>query len=139
MYILTPLGGLEEYAAGDHTTIWRLPGSVETWGTAVGQVKTQIREAQEAQLIARLGLLADTGKLRAPRMMNHEGDNIYAVKTTKGLRAYGWFTQVQDKRAFVISHVILKKTDKLDPADRARAIQSRDATTQSLRSTNGRH
>ncbi len=128
-----------EYEAGAHTTIWRMPEAIETWGAAVALVDDAKRDAQEAQLVGRLQLLAERGRLRSPDMMNPEGDQIYAVKTKEGLRAYGWFTRVQSKRAFVISHVILKKKQKLDPADRIRASNCRDAISGTLQATNGRN
>ncbi len=59
--------------------------------------------------------------------MNHEGDSIYAIKATCGLRACGWHCEYKGKRAFVISQVQLKKKQKLDPADRERAVKERDA------------
>jgi hypothetical protein len=57
--------------------------------------------------------------------MNHEGDGIFAIKATCGLRAYGWHAQHQGKRAFIISHVIMKDRRKLDTADRERARAAR--------------
>jgi hypothetical protein len=59
--------------------------------------------------------------------MNSEGDGIFAVKATCGLRGYGWFCQVEGKRAFVISHVALKRRQGADPAEIARAAAERAA------------
>ena len=73
-----------------------------------------------------MDFLAATGRLRSPDHMNHEENNIYAIKATCGLRAYGWHGQYQGRRAFIISHVRLKKTQKLDPADRDRAERERE-------------
>ena len=59
--------------------------------------------------------------------MNAEGEGISAIKTTCGLRAYGWFDNVNNRKAFVISHVILKKRQKADPADSKKALAERNA------------
>jgi hypothetical protein len=76
------------------------------------------------QMHTLLNRLAEKGQLRSPDQMNSEGDGIYAVKANCGLRAYGWWS-IKYRRYFVISHFILKKWDKLDPADLARAQENR--------------
>ncbi len=136
MYILTPFGSLERYAEGPGADVWRTPDAARTWDEAICRVEAKKRVAQAAQLNARLARLAATGQLRSPDMMNAEGEGIYAVKTTGGLRAYGWFGQVCGKRAFVISHVILKKRQKLDPGDRIRATRCRDQVAAALKASN---
>lgn len=109
-------------------SIWRVPEAKTTWAAAIQGVASQKQMQQEAQLNARLAVLADKGQLRAPEQFRAEGDGIWAVKTTGGLRAYGWLTRVRNRRAFVISHVILKKRDALDPADLAKAKACRQVT-----------
>jgi hypothetical protein len=59
--------------------------------------------------------------------MNSEGDGIFAVKATCGLRAYGWFCHVNSRRAFVVSHIVLKRKQQADPADIRRAVAEKNA------------
>lgn len=114
---------MDEYHNGSTLTIWLCPGAEASWT----QAEQTVGEAHQAQFRARLKRLADIGCLRSPDHMNFEGDGIYAVKGTSGLRAYGWFDQVDGRRAFIVSHVILKKKQKLDPADLAKAKGWREA------------
>ncbi|MGO9592986.1 MAG: hypothetical protein ACLQFF_12555 [Steroidobacteraceae bacterium] len=123
---------MEEYKRGAALSVWRTPEAIRTWTEAVIQVAQNRRDQQEAQLNARLDLLADAGALRSPDHMRSEGEGICAVKTNQGLRAYGWFTQVESRRAYVISHVILKRRDKLDPADLKKAKECRTAVEAEL-------
>ena len=58
--------------------------------------------------------------------MNAEGDGIFAIKATCGLRAYGWHDTHQGRRVFLISHVVLKRRQGLNPADKARAVTARE-------------
>ena len=83
------------------------------------------RSACPVQLRANLSQLADSGTLRSPDRINYEGDQIYAVKTRGGLRAYGWFCHLEGRKGFAISHVTLKRKQKLDPKDRARALEAK--------------
>lgn len=112
---------MDEYHAGAALTVWLWPGAEESWDAAEADVPGN-RDAQKAQLRARIALLADRGSLRSPDHMKFEGNGIYAVKTTCGLRAWGFFGQVNKRRAFIISHVVLKKNQKADPADLNRAV-----------------
>jgi len=118
---------MELYKRGTALSIWRIRDAVNTWNDAIQLIASQKRDAQEAQLAARLSLLASKGRLRSPEMMNAEGNEIFAVKTTGGLRAYGWFDRVLGHRAFVISHLTLKKRQKLSPKDLNRATRARAA------------
>lgn len=59
--------------------------------------------------------------------MNAEGKGILAVKATCGLRAYGWFCHHNGSRAFVISHVVLKREQRADPADIEKAVAEKGA------------
>jgi|HubBroStandDraft_3_1064219.scaffolds.fasta_scaffold474663_1 hypothetical protein len=124
---------MEEYERGTCLSIWRTADARPTWTEAVGQVASHKREQQEAQLIARLSILASRGVLRSPDHIRAEGQGIFAVKTNGGLRAYGWHSNIDGRRAFVISHVVLKKTDKLNPADLNRAVACREAVEAELR------
>lgn len=117
---------MDEYFAGAKLTIWLRLGAKASWDEAEQLVPGNLA-ACPATFRARLERLAEVGRLRSPDHMNHEGQQIYAVKAHCGLRAYGWFDQVNSGRAFIISHVILKKKDKLDPADLSRAMAHRAA------------
>jgi hypothetical protein len=116
---------MEEYHRGATLTIWLLQGTRASWDAAEALVPGN-RKACLTQFRARLTRLADTGSLRSPDHMNSEGDGVFAVKATCGLRAYGWFDRVNNRRAFVISHCILKRRQAADPADIARAKGARD-------------
>lgn len=112
---------MDLYHCGTKLSVWLCDGAKESWDAA----EVSLMSGHKAQLRARLSLLADQGSLRVPDHMNSEGEGIHAVKANCGLRAYGWFAQVDGRRGFVISHVILKKKQKLDPADRERALAAK--------------
>lgn len=98
----------------------------ESWAVAEQHVPPN-KEACKAQLRARLARLADHGGLRNPDLMNSEGYGIHAVKTTCGLRAYGWFgSGCTGKKAFIIGLVVMKKTQKAKASDLDRVKQTRD-------------
>lgn len=80
-------------------------------------------KAQLRRLLQRLG---DVGRLQSPDQWNTEGDGFFAVKARCGLRGYGWFHKHR-RGVFVVSHFILKKRQKLDPADMERAGKNREA------------
>jgi hypothetical protein len=129
---------MQEYIRGATLSIWLRSGAQESWAAAERGVPGN-RSACPAQFRARMNQLAETGRLRSPDHMNHEGDGIYAIKATCGLRAYGWHSSYKGRRAFIISHVVLKSRQRLDPADKARALTARaefDAeSTRARRST----
>lgn len=113
---------MELYYRGSQLSIWLCPGSRASWDDA----ELGVRESCKAQFRARMGLLGDSGKLRSPDHMNFEGSGIFAIKANCGLRAYGWFCQIDGRRAFAISHFILKTQQKLDPKDLNKAVQARN-------------
>ena len=113
---------LECYYAGARCGIWLCPGAQASWDAA----NQSVREKARSQLHARLTLLGDSGQLRSPDHMNKEGYGIFAAKTPCGIRAYGWFTSVSGQKAFVISHVIYKDQQKLDPKDLAQAVKAKE-------------
>lgn len=79
-----------------------------------------------AQMDSRLKYLSEKGRLRCPDYMNNEHDGFYAVKTRKGLRAYGWFEQCAGKKCFIISHFIFKKQQKLASEDKNKMKKVKD-------------
>lgn len=96
-------------------------------GRSRAAVGPQIQE--DAKMAALLKRLADHGRLRNPDQMNAESfqgkpTKIFAVKAGQ-FRAYGFYCQVQGKKAFFISHFIIKKKQKLDKADYDRAMGKR--------------
>lgn len=72
-----------------------------------------------------MGYLADVGRLRSPDHMNSEGEGMTVIKATCGLRAWGWFCHYKGRRAYIVSHVVLKRTNHANPADLARAVEAR--------------
>ena len=123
---------MHEYIRGAALSIWLRPGAEESWREAERGVPGN-RAACPVQFRARMQHLADNGRLRSPDHMNAEGDGIFAIKATCGLRAYGWHDQHENRRAYIISHVVLKDRQKLDPADKARAIRAREEFRQEVR------
>lgn len=122
IYILT-LSPMDEHHSGKSLTIWLWEGAEASWAEA----EEGVMEAHQAQFRTLLERLADFGHLRVPDHMNSEGGGIHAVKGRTGLRAYGWFDQVNGRRAIIISHVVLKKKQKLNPADLAKASARRNS------------
>lgn len=101
------------------------PEAWEAWREARSKVPGNQGQC-EAQLIARLKLLADRGELPIPKAMSKEGDGIQAVKAHCGLRAYGWFTSgATGKKVFAIGHAVLKKQNRARKQDleRTKAVR----------------
>lgn len=117
---------MEQWYGGGYLAIWLLPGCRTSWEEAEGRVPGN-QSACPNQFRARLKQLAEVGRLRNPDLMNSEGNGIQAVKASCGLRAYGWFCHVNGARAFVISHVVLKRENRADPADIAKAARAKEA------------
>lgn len=74
-----------------------------------------------AQMKAQINRLEEVGYLRSPDKMRKEstlpdGNDFYAIKTPKRLRAYGWYSR-SCKGVFFISHFAFKKGQKLDQKD----------------------
>lgn len=72
-------------------------------------------------LVARIRKFADFGAegLHTPEQLNDEGDGFYAIKARgAALRAYFWYCQ-KERGVIVVSHLIKKKKQKLDPQDKA--------------------
>ena len=57
--------------------------------------------------------------------MNFEGEGCFVIKANCGLRAWGWPQHYEGKPVFIISHVVLKKTQKANPADLARTVSAK--------------
>lgn len=115
---------MHQWHRGQALTIWLCAGCQDSWDEAEALVPGT-RAACKGQFRARLEHLANVGRLRSPDHMNSEGDGIFAVKATCGLRGYGWFCSVDGRRAFVISHVVLKRQQKADPADLKKAAETK--------------
>lgn len=88
------------------------------------EAESNCTEACCLQLLAITKRLANYGKISNPHHFMNEGEGIWALKARCGLRAYGWFAK-KKRSIFVISHYIVKKRQKLNPADLKRAIHNR--------------
>lgn len=78
-------------------------------------------------LVARIKKFADFGPdgLHTPEQLNDEGDGFYAIKARgAALRAYFWYSQ-KERGVIVVSHLIKKKKQKLDPQDKTTMEQER--------------
>lgn len=113
-----------KYVHGAKLSIWLRSGAQQSWDEAETSIPGN-RGACPAQFRARMERLASTGWLRIPDHMNDEGNGIYAIKARCGLRGYGWFDSHENQKVFVISHVCLKKKQRLDPSDKKRAESER--------------
>lgn len=112
---------MDRYYRGTSLSVWFLPGAQ----ASLDRANSHIREDEKAQMPARLSLLADQGKLSYPGQINSEGNGISAVKTRAGLRAYGWFDSVEDRKAFIVSHFAFKNRQKADPAELKKALNAK--------------
>ena len=99
--------------ADDATDTW-----CEVQSTATPTCQVQLR-----RLIERF---AEKGDLQSRVQMRNEGDGIYAIKANCGLRAYGYYHKKR-RKVFVISHFVHKKSNKMRPADRERAVKNRNS------------
>lgn len=109
---------MEVFYEGNRYWILQMPGACESFTEACAGVPGN-KDACPAQLVRLIKRLGDLGKLHSRDQFVHEGDGTYAIKTRCGLRAYGWFDRYRGRAAFVISHYILKKRQKFDPADQS--------------------
>jgi hypothetical protein len=117
---------VEVFHQGAVRSVLYMPGTRETFDAACKLVPGN-KVACPAQLIRLIQRLADHGRLRSGDQFVHEGDQIYAIKTRCGLRAYGWFDTFNGQAVFVVSHYMLKKRQRLDPADIAIVERNRTA------------
>jgi hypothetical protein len=121
-----------EYYVGKRKTIWLCEGAQASWDAAEALVPSN-KQSCLTQFRARIAHYADTGQLRSPDHMNSEGEGCCVIKANCGLRAWGWPQHVNGRAAFVISHVVLKKKESADPADRKRTIAARKNLEEILR------
>jgi hypothetical protein len=115
---------MDEYYVGRSKTIWLYPGAQLTWEAAELLVPPN-KSSGLAQFRARIAHYADSGQLKSPDHMNSEGEGCFVIKANCGLRAWGWLQHMDGKAAFIISHVVLKKKGKADPADLKRTVAAR--------------
>lgn len=112
---------------GSRFTIRYCEGAKESYDAAIAHVPEAKRKACIAQFIVRRNRLASGAQMRSPDHFNTEanlpdGKPFYAIKTTQGLRAYGWYGR--ERGVFHISHFTFKNRQKLDPADTERACSN---------------
>jgi len=112
---------------GRHLTVWFAEGgsdegleSLPSWCEAVSHLQSGKVESTYARMRVQLQRLADGASLRNPDRFNTEGElpdgkHFFAVKVGQ-IRAYGWYS-TKYKRAFIVSHFVFKKKQKLDAAD----------------------
>jgi hypothetical protein len=128
---------MDEFYDGKRKTIWLYPGAQESWDDAESSIppdkKGAKKKGSQAQFRARIAQFADTGELRSPDHMNSEGDGCFVIKANCGLRAWGWMQHVEGRAAFIISHVVLKRTKKADPADLERTKKARKIVKETLK------
>jgi hypothetical protein len=87
----------------------------------------ELAEAHSKQTITDLAradalirVLCETGKLRSNDQWRSEGDGFWAIRAGH-VRFYGWY---EPGGIFVVSHVICKRHQKLDPADKTRMLRN---------------
>ncbi|MFZ5660926.1 MAG: hypothetical protein ACOY5C_13870 [Pseudomonadota bacterium] len=106
---------------GNRLTIRYCDGAEASLQEALRHIPAHLKDRCIAQFVARRNLLADGEQMRKPEHFNTEGalpdgGNFFAIKTTQGLRAYGWFSS-RHRHVFFISHFVFKNYDKLKRAD----------------------
>ena len=119
---------MDEFYAGKCKTILLYPKAQASWDEAealIPPARKGKKPKGPIQFRARIKRYADTGQLRSPDHMNSEGQGCFAIKANCGLRAWGWPQHLKDKPVFIISHVVLKKAQKADPADLARCVAAK--------------
>jgi hypothetical protein len=130
---------MDEFYVGSCKTILLFPGAQASWDSAESLVppakkgKTGKKSDGRTQFRARIKHYADRGQLQFPGHMNSEGEGCFVIKANCGLRAWGWPQHLNGKAVFIISHVVLKKTRKADPADLARTIAARKQVQEELK------
>src|SRR5258708_30893422 len=118
---------MDEFYVGRHKTILLYPGAQASWDEAELLVPPPKKKKSNGatQFRARIKLYADRGQLRSPDHMNSEGAGCLVIKANCGLRAWGWPQHFGGRAVFIISHVVLKKRQKADPADLARTVAAK--------------
>lgn len=117
---------MEVFSRGSHRQIIFLPEAESTLAGSLARVPENRRRSCRAQLFSALEFLANRQEILNRDKFRNEGDGIYAVKTSCGIRGYGWFQQMNSgEGAFVVSHFILKKSQKLNVRDLLRAKEAR--------------
>lgn len=81
-----------------------------------------------AQMFELRKKLADCYQLKCPDEFRKEsnlpdGQYFYALRTAKGVRAYGWHSR-KHPGTFLISHYIMKQRQELLPADTSRVVRN---------------
>lgn len=112
---------------GSRFTVRYCEGAKDSYDAAMAHVPEAKRGACIAQFVARRNRLASGAQMRSPDHFNTEanlpdGKPFYAIKTTQGLRAYGWYGR--ERGIFYISHFTFKTRQKLDPADTERVCNN---------------
>lgn len=112
---------------GSRFTIRYCEGAEESFHVALAHVPSDRHAACTAQFVVRRNRLAAGLRMRSPDHFNTEaklpdGKSFYAIKTTQGVRAYGWYGG--ELRVFWISHFIFKNQQKLNAADTNRVCEN---------------
>ncbi|MCL6271226.1 hypothetical protein M3P05_14970 [Sansalvadorimonas sp. 2012CJ34-2] len=112
---------LEEFYVGERFTVLLTRDGKTSWEELV-KTYGQTNKKGIAALLVRIRKYADKGVLHTPDQLNNEGDGFWAIKTKCGFRFYWWFDAGQK---MIGSHFILKKRQKLAPADSRRMHANR--------------
>jgi hypothetical protein len=126
---------MDEFYVGRHKTILLYPGAQASWDESellVPPTKKNKKSNAGSQFRARIKRYADVGYLMSPDHMNSEGEGCFVIKANCGLRAWGWPQHLGGRAVFVISHVVLKKKQKADPADLARTVAAKKCVEENL-------
>ncbi len=119
---------MQVFRRGSYRQIIFLPETDSTLEESLACVPSENRRKScQAQLFVLLEQLANEQEIFNKEKFRSERDGIFAVKTTCGIRGYGWFQRMNSgEGAFVVSHFIMKKAQKLHKRDLQRAQEARD-------------
>lgn len=115
---------------GQPLRVEQCPGARESFREALSHMSEDVQEDCIAQFQVRRNRLQRGEQLRSPDHFRDEGTlsngaKFYAIKTTQGLRAYGWYS-TRDSSTFWISHFAFKDSAKRKKADKQRVQENWD-------------
>ena len=114
---MTPCGRVKQ--------VLQCTGARDSFREAMRHILERHKHDAIAQLQANINQLETKGSLRSPDKFNFEGSlpndqKYYAIKTTQGLRAYGWF----EGSIYWISHFAYKDSKKRKNVDNERVLHN---------------
>ena len=109
----------EIIAKGEKFTVWEI---VKNQASEFRKLVRILSVNEKRILFSKIKSIADNGPLKNEEKFRHEGDGIYTIKQNQ-IRVYCFFDQ---DKMFILTHGFIKKSQKADPKQKAKAIKIRE-------------